>query len=134
MEFLSLSHRRSSTRNVPSVEERGETDVFPGELLLYVVVCVRVGVSVCVCLCAFLSLCFFFSNFYFACKRKKFFTCSCYCVRGTRTQLLISVRCSVHYWVFCAINKRGFFESAFVLTHVCLALRRLLTFCLTLTH
>ena len=56
------------------------------------------------------------------------------CVRGTRTQLLLSVGCSVHYWVFCAINKRGFFEIAFVFTHICLALRRLLTFCLTLTH
>ena len=30
MEFLPLSHRRSSARNVPSGEERGETDVFAG--------------------------------------------------------------------------------------------------------
>ena len=30
MEFLSLSRRRSSWRNVPSSEERGETDVFAG--------------------------------------------------------------------------------------------------------
>ena len=30
MEFLSLSRRRSSSRNVPSDEERGETDVFAG--------------------------------------------------------------------------------------------------------
>ena len=30
MEFLSLSRRRSSSRNVPSGEERGETDVFAG--------------------------------------------------------------------------------------------------------
>ena len=30
MEFLSLSRRRSSTRNVPIDEERGETDVFAG--------------------------------------------------------------------------------------------------------
>ena len=30
MEFLSLSRRRSSARNVPSDEERGETDVFAG--------------------------------------------------------------------------------------------------------
>ena len=30
MEFLSLSRRRSSVRNVPSGEERGETDVFAG--------------------------------------------------------------------------------------------------------
>ena len=28
MEFLLLSRRRSSTQNVPSGEERGETDVF----------------------------------------------------------------------------------------------------------
>ena len=28
MEFLLLSHRRFSARNVPSGEERGETDVF----------------------------------------------------------------------------------------------------------
>ena len=32
MEFLSLSRRRSSARNVPSGEERGETDVFAGYL------------------------------------------------------------------------------------------------------
>ena len=30
MEFLSLSRRRSSPRNVLSDEERGETDVFAG--------------------------------------------------------------------------------------------------------
>ena len=30
MEFLSLNRRRSSARNVPSGEERGETDVFAG--------------------------------------------------------------------------------------------------------
>ena len=36
------------------------------------------------------------------------------CVRGTRTQPLICVRCSVHYWVSCAINKGGFFDIAFV--------------------
>ena len=36
-----------------------------------------------------------------------------YCVRGTRTQPLICVGCSVHYWVSCAINKGGFFEIAF---------------------
>ena len=38
-----------------------------------------------------------------------------YCVRGTRTQPLICVGCSVHYWVSCAINKGGFFEIAFVI-------------------
>ena len=37
-------------------------------------------------------------------------------------------------WVSCAINKGGFFEIAFVSTHICLALRRLLTFCLSLTR
>ena len=52
----------------------------------------------------------------------------------TRTQPLISGGCSVHYWVLCTINKRSFFEIAFVLTHICLAMRRLLTFCLTLTR
>ena len=30
MDFLSLSRRRSSARNAPSGEERGETDVFAG--------------------------------------------------------------------------------------------------------
>ena len=35
------------------------------------------------------------------------------CVRGTRTQPLICVGCSVPYWVSCAINKGGFFEIAF---------------------
>ena len=30
MEFLSLSRKRSSARNVPSGEEQGETDVFAG--------------------------------------------------------------------------------------------------------
>ena len=30
MEFLSLSRRHSSLRNVPSDEEQGETDVFAG--------------------------------------------------------------------------------------------------------
>ena len=31
-------------------------------------------------------------------------------------------------WVSCAIKKRGFFEIAFVSTHICLALRPLLVF------
>ena len=57
------------------------------------------------------------------------------CVRGTRKQPLICVGCSLHYWVSCAVYKGGFFEIAFSLsTHICLALRRLLTFCLTLTR
>ena len=30
VEFLSLGRRRSSARNVPRREERGETDVFAG--------------------------------------------------------------------------------------------------------
>ena len=33
MEFLSLSRRRSSSRNVPNGEERGETDVFAGYVI-----------------------------------------------------------------------------------------------------
>ena len=42
-----------------------------------------------------------------------------HCVRGTRTQPLICVGCSVYYWVSCAINKGGFFEIAFVVdTHL----------------
>ena len=41
-------------------------------------------------------------------------------IRGTRTQPLICVGCSVHYWVSCAINKEGFFEIAFLVvdTHL----------------
>ena len=35
MEFLSLSRRRSSTQNVPSGEEQGETDVFAGYSLYF---------------------------------------------------------------------------------------------------
>ena len=35
-------------------------------------------------------------------------------VRDTRTQPLICVGCSVHYWVSCAINKGGFLEIVFV--------------------
>ena len=41
-----------------------------------------------------------------------------HCVRGSRTQPLICVGCSVHYWVSCAINKGGFFEIAFVVVVV----------------
>ena len=37
MEFLSLSRRRSSTRNLRSGEGRGETDVFAGYLPSYFV-------------------------------------------------------------------------------------------------
>ena len=37
-----------------------------------------------------------------------------FCVRGTRTQPLIFVGFSVHYWVSCAINEGGVFEIAFV--------------------
>ena len=47
-----------------------------------------------------------------------------FCVRGTRTQPLIFVGCSVHYGVSRAINKGGFSRSSS--THICLALRRLL--------
>ena len=35
-------------------------------------------------------------------------------VRARRTQPLICVGCSVHYWVSSAIDKGGFFEIAFV--------------------
>ena len=56
------------------------------------------------------------------------------CVRGTRTQPLICVECSVHYWVSCAIDEGGYFEITFASTHICLTLKCLLTFCLTLTR
>ena len=36
------------------------------------------------------------------------------CVRCTRTQPVICVGCSVHYWLPCAINNGGSFEIAFV--------------------
>ena len=39
------------------------------------------------------------------------------CVRGTRTQPLICVGCSVHYWVSCAINKGGFLRLHFGRRH-----------------
>ena len=42
----------------------------------------------------------------------------CICIRGKRTQPLICVGCSVHYWVSCAINRGGFFEIAFVVVVV----------------
>ena len=35
IEFLSLSRRRSSARNVPSGKERGETDVFAGYVYVF---------------------------------------------------------------------------------------------------
>ena len=35
IEFLSLSRRRSSARNVPSGKERGETDVFSGYVYVF---------------------------------------------------------------------------------------------------
>ena len=56
------------------------------------------------------------------------------CVWGMRTQPLICIGHSVHYWGSCAINKGGYFEIAFTSTHICLTLKCLLTFCLTLTH
>ena len=57
------------------------------------------------------------------------------CVRGTRTQPLICVGCSVHYWVSCAINKVDFFESEFSSsTHICLALRHDLPHFDPITH
>ena len=33
-----------------------------------------------------------------------------HCVRGTRTQPLISVGCSVHYWLSCPIKKGVFLD------------------------
>ena len=56
------------------------------------------------------------------------------CVRGTKTQPLIFLGCSVYYLVSCAINKRGYFEITFLSTHICLSLKCLLTFYLTLTR
>ena len=44
--------------------------------------------------------------------------CHHFCVRGRRTQPLISVGCSVHYWVSCAINKGGCLEIVFVVVVV----------------
>ena len=41
----------------------------------------------------------------------------CICVRGTRTQPLIFVGCSVHFWVSCAINKGGFLRLHFRRRH-----------------
>ena len=52
--------------------------------------------------------------------------CFCFnCVRGTRTQPLIGVGCSVYYWLSCTIYKGGFFEIACSSssTHICLALK-----------
>ena len=56
------------------------------------------------------------------------------CVRGTRTQPLICVRCFVHHWVSCAINKGGFFEIAFVLVVVDTHLPRLEALAYVLPH
>ena len=39
MEFLSLSRRRSFARKVASDEERGETDVFAGYVLVNFITC-----------------------------------------------------------------------------------------------
>ena len=59
-----------------------------------------------------------------------------YCVRGTRTQPLICVGCSVHYWYPVQLIREVFsrLHSSSSSTHICLALRLLLTFCLTLTR
>ena len=50
MKFMSLSRRRSSSRNVPSGEERGETDVFAGykELSSFLLETIRELKSKCV--------------------------------------------------------------------------------------
>ena len=75
---------------------------------------------------------------YIICKYQFLISFPSFCVRGTRTQPLICVGCAVHHWVSCAINRVFFFEIAFSSssssTHICLALRCLLTFCLTLTR
>ena len=41
-------------------------------------------------------------------------SCAINCARGTRTQPLICVEWSVHYWVPFAIDKGGFLKIAFV--------------------
>ena len=56
------------------------------------------------------------------------------CLRGTRTQPQISVGSSVHYWVSCSINKRGFFEIAFVSTNIYLALKHFAPLAYVLPH
>ena len=45
------------------------------------------------------------------------------CVWGRRTQFLISVGCFVHYWVSCAINKRGFLRL-YLYQHTFLLLKK----------
>ena len=55
MEFLSLSRRRSSARNVPIDEERGETDVFAGYLIRHLGVTPRLSFKAR--LCATLLIC-----------------------------------------------------------------------------
>ena len=108
---------------------------------LYMVVCIWVRVRARACVfVSFFSLFFFFRNFYFVWKRKKFFNKKLKkkkCGTGLYIQLLLRSRyenATPNFcWVFCAINKREF-KISFVSTHICLALRRLLTFCLTLTH
>ena len=54
-----------------------------------------------------------------------------YCVWGTRTQPLISVELLCIVGCPVQLLSEGI---AFVSTHICLALRRLLTFCLTNSH
>ena len=63
------------------------------------------------------------STFATGCSKKLFMAAETHeglfnCVWGTKTQPLIFVGCFVDYWVSCAMNKGGFFEIAFVLTHI----------------
>ena len=112
----------------------------------YVGLCrvVYVYVGLCIAMEGYIWLCMPMYDYVWLCRVMYSYIGLCmlmyayvlfYCVRGTRTQPLICVGCSVHCWVSCAINKGRFFEIAFSSsTHFCLALRRLVTFCLTLTN
>ena len=55
------------------------------------------------------------------------------CVRGTRTQPLICFGCSVIIGCPVQLIREVFSRLHLSSTHICLTLRRLLTFCLTLT-
>ena len=84
MEFLPLSRRRSSARNVPTGEERGETDVFAGYCSCHFChICFsifsRSKINSCY-FCDFCEICYFFYTFlivvffkYFLLKLRKQF-------------------------------------------------------------
>ena len=68
----------------------------------------------------FLSLDNITAHFHFTIKKMTSFSTATrihfahlpsYCVRGTRTQPVIFVGYSVHYWVSCAIYKGFFFQD-----------------------